>query len=62
MERQLTLIEELQKAVPAEVMNTLPIEEQGLYLNFLLLQVLKEKDINLNNASRKGGERKKECS
>ena len=50
MERQLTLIEELQKVVPAEVMNTLPIEEQGLYLNFLLLQVLKEKDINLNNA------------
>ena len=49
MERQLTLIEELQKAVPAEVMKTLPIEEQGLYLNFLLLQVLKEKDININN-------------
>lgn len=50
MERQLTLIEELQKVVPAEVMKTLPIEEQGLYLNFLLFQVLKEKDINLNNA------------
>jgi len=49
MERQSTLIEELQKAVPAEVMRTLPIEEQGLYLNFLLLQVLKEKDININN-------------
>ena len=50
MERQSTLIEELQKAVPAEVMRTLPIEEQGLYLNFLLLQVLKEKGINFNNA------------
>ena len=49
MERQLTLIEELQKAVPAEVMNTLPIEEQGLYLNFLLLQVLKEQEIKIIN-------------
>ena len=45
MERQSTLIEELQKAVPAEVMRTLPIEEQGLYLNFLLLQVLKERTL-----------------